>query len=60
MILILAACFIAGPVCFWKDIRNLSSQGVAVFVVGYLVIYVGLFWFYVARYRSVKYGNDES
>ena len=60
MIQILAACFIAGPVCIWKEIRNLRSYGMAIFVVGYIVIYIGLFALYVARYKAVKHDKSES
>ncbi len=58
MVLILAACFLAGPIWFWKEIRNLRPQGLAVFVVGYIIIYIGLFWLYIVRYRMAK--RDES
>ena len=60
LIVILAACFLAGPVLFWQDIRSLRPQALAVFVVGYVIVYTSLFWFYVDRYRSAKHDKSDS
>ncbi len=54
LIVILAACFIAGPVFFWKEIGGLRPMGIAIFIIGYFVIYAGLFWFYGDRYRKAR------